>query len=192
MEHPMNLLSPPRAVVAALALALAAAAPAPAQPKGPRPSPKASVMQAVGTAEVTITYSRPGVKGRVIWGGLVPWDKVWRAGANEATTFAVTQDVTIDGQKLPAGTYSLHAIPGKAEWTVIFNKDAKQWGSFNYKEADDALRIKVKPETGEMTEWLTYSITPAGPYAATVALAWEKLRVPFTVRTGEAPGSLPK
>jgi hypothetical protein len=168
-----------------VAFAGTAAAPASAQPAGPRPSPKASVMQTIGTTEVTITYSRPGVKGREIWGGLVPWGKVWRAGANEATTFAVSQDVTVDGQKLPAGTYSLHVIPEKAEWTVIFNKDAKQWGSFKYKEADDALRIRVKPEAGEMTEWLTFSVTPASPYSGTVTLAWEKLRVSFTVRTPE-------
>jgi hypothetical protein len=171
----------------ALAIAASADSPASAQPNAPRPSPKASVMQTIGTAEVMITYSRPAAKGRVIWGDLVPWDKIWRAGANEATTFAVSQDVTIDGQKLGAGTYSLHAIPAKAEWTVIFNKDAKQWGSYNYKEADDALRIKVKPEAGEMKEWLTFSITPVAPDAAKVTLAWEKLRVSFTVRTAEAP-----
>ncbi len=175
------------ALPAVLAFGVAAAAPASAQPAGPRPSPKASIMQVIGTAEVTITYSRPAVKGRVIWGDLVPWDKVWRAGANEATTFAVSQDVAVDGQKLAAGTYSLHAIPGKTEWTVIFNKVAKQWGSYDYKEADDALRIKVKPESGEMKEWLTFSITPVTPDSGRVTLAWEKLRVAFTVKTAEAP-----
>ena len=183
----MTLRTPVFALPVALAFAASAAAPASAQPAGPRPSPRASVMQTIGTAEVTITYSRPAVKGRVIWGDLVPWDKVWRAGANEATTFAVSQDVTVDGQKLAAGNYSLHAIPGKTEWTVIFNKDAKQWGSYKYKESDDALRIKVKPEAGEMKEWLTYSVTPVPPDSGKVSLAWEKVRVPFTVRTVEPP-----
>ncbi|HZS12158.1 MAG TPA: DUF2911 domain-containing protein, partial [Nitrospirales bacterium] len=86
----------------------------------PRVSPKSSLMQTVGLTDVTITYSRPGVKGRQIWGALVPWDKVWRTGANEATTFTVSDDVTINGQRLPKGTYSLHTIPGKDQWTIIF------------------------------------------------------------------------
>ncbi len=183
----MKLRTSLLALPVALAFAAPIAGPASAQPAGPRPSPKASVMQTIGTAEVTITYSRPAVKGRVIWGDLVPWDKVWRAGANEATTFSVGQDVTVDGQKLPAGSYSLHAIPGKAEWTVIFNKDAKQWGSYSYDAAKDALRISVKPEAGEMKEWLTFSITPVAPDSGKVTLAWEKLRVSFTVKTAEAP-----
>ena len=183
----MKLRTSCLALSVALAFAASTAAPASAQPAGPRPSPKASVMQTIGTVEVTITYSRPAVKGRMIWGELVPYDKVWRAGANEATTFAVGQDVTVDGQKLPAGTYSLHAIPGKAEWTVIFNKDAKQWGSYSYDAAKDALRILVKPEAGEMKEWLTFSITPVAPDSGKVTLAWEKLRVSFTVKTAEAP-----
>src|ERR1700749_2112584 len=145
---------------AAGALLLAFAASASAQLRAPRPSQKASVMQTVGVTDITITYSRPGVKGRAIWGDppagaaattatlddararakdavIVPYGHVWRAGANEATQFAITDDVMINGQLLKAGTYSLHMIPGKDEWTVIFKSDAGQWGSFSYDEKKD-------------------------------------------------------
>jgi hypothetical protein len=172
----------------------------------PRPSQKANVMQTIGVTDVTITYSRPAVKGRKIWGDapaaaastgtatlddsntrvagapIVPYGHVWRAGANEATTFTVTDDVLINGQKLAAGTYSLHTIPGKDEWTIIFNSDAGQWGSFSYDEKKDALRVKAKPETvAENQEWLSYEIPDVGPSTAKIALRWERLRVPFTV-----------
>src|ERR1700704_2759293 len=137
-----------------------------AQVRTPRPSPKASVMQTIGVTDVTITYSRPGVKGRTIWGDplpeqagpkgapIVPWGHAWRTGANEATQFVVTDDVFINGQKLAAGSYSLHTIPTKDEWTIIFNSDANQWGSFRYDPAKDTLRVKVKPEwVSESKEW---------------------------------------
>jgi hypothetical protein len=183
-----------------------ASAQAPPAVRLPRPSQKASVMQTIGVTDVTITYSRPGVKGRKIWGDapaaatatgtatlddsrsrlkdapIVPYGHVWRAGANEATTFAVTDDVLINGQKLAAGTYSLHTIPGKDEWTIIFNSDAGQWGSFSYDEKKDALRVKAKPETtADNQEWLAYEIPEVGPNSARVNIRWERLRVPFTV-----------
>jgi hypothetical protein len=148
----------------------------------PRVSPKAMVSQTVGLTDVTITYCRPGVKGRVIWGGLVPYDQVWRTGANEATTITFTDDVTIDGNKLPAGTYGLFTIPGKDEWTVIFSKGAKQWGAFSYKQADDALRIKVKPHADEFRQLMTFWFPSVSTEAATVALSWDKLTVPFTIK----------
>src|SRR5512139_1554795 len=111
-----------------LVLAAAAlAAPAFAQFEAPQPSPKATLTQRVGLTDVTISYSRPSVKGRVIWGELVPFDKPWRTGANAATTITFSDDVTVEGQKLAAGTYSIVTIPGKAEWTVIFNNDTKLW-----------------------------------------------------------------
>src|SRR5437763_15334692 len=117
-----------------MALAILVAVPLAAQPapqlRTPRPSPKASVMQTIGLTDITITYSRPGVKGRQIFGGLVPYGKVWRTGANAATQFVVSGDVTIEGQKLPAGSYSMHTIPGPDSWTLVFNTDANQWGSF--------------------------------------------------------------
>lgn len=147
-----------------------------------RVSPKAEVMQVVGFTEVRIIYSRPGVKGREIWGGLVPYNQVWRAGANEATKFIFSTDVLIEGKPLKAGSYSFFAIPGKNEWTLIFNKVADQWGAFEYNETQDALRIKVKPEKSSVfQEWLTYTITRTSDYSAVIRLEWEKLKVPFKI-----------
>ncbi len=170
-----------------LALAIASALPLAAQQAPqltlPRVSQKQSVTQTVGLTDVTITYSRPGVKGRPIWGALVPYDKVWRTGANEATTIAFSDDVTINGQALPKGTYSLHTIPGKDEWTVVFNNTSNQWGSFNYDPAKDALRVKAKPEKAAFTEWLTFDIPELSTDNAKVVIRWENLAVPFTVGT---------
>jgi hypothetical protein len=147
-----------------------------------RISPKAEVMQVIGFTEVRIIYSRPGVKGREIWGGLVPYNQVWRAGANEATKFIFSTDVYIEGKLLKAGSYSFFAIPGKNEWTLIFNKVADQWGAFEYNEAQDAIRIKVKHEKSiTHQEWLTYTITKTSDYSAVVRLEWEKLKVPFKI-----------
>lgn len=146
-----------------------------------RISPKASVSQTVGFTDITISYSRPGVKGRKIWGGLVPYDKVWRAGANEATKITFSTDVMVNGKKLSAGSYGFFAIPGRNEWTLIFNKIADQWGAFEYNEAEDALRINVKPVKGNFTEWLRYEITKTSDTTATISLEWENLKVPFKV-----------
>lgn len=154
-----------------------------AQIQTPRPSPKASLMQNVGLTEITINYNRPGVKGRAIWGALVPYDKVWRTGANEATTIELSSDVWINGNKLTKGLYSLHTIPGTDEWTVIFNSVAEQWGSYSYDAAKDALRVKVKPEAADHREWLTFEIPEMTTDTAKIALRWEKIVVPFTVDT---------
>jgi len=152
-----------------------------AQLKLPRVSPKSSVMQTVGLTDVTISYSRPGVKGRTIWGDLVPYDKVWRTGANEATIITFSNDVTINGKALPAGTYSLHTQPGKSSWSFIFNKKAEQWGSYSHDPAQDALRVDAVPTSGPLVEWMTFSFPLVGTDSATVELAWEKLRVAFTI-----------
>jgi hypothetical protein len=154
-----------------------------AELKLPRVSQKATVMQTVGLTDVTIMYCRPGVKERVIWGGLVPYDQVWRTGANEATTITFSQAVKIDGKPLPAGTYSIHTIPGRTSWTVIFNKAAEQWGSYEYDSAKDALRIHVEPKPGMHQEWMTFSFPEVLHDAATVELAWEKVRLPFRIET---------
>ena len=146
-----------------------------------RISPKAEVMQTVGFTDVRIVYSRPGVKGRVIWGKLVPYDAVWRAGANEATKITFSTDVTIEGKKLKKGAYSFFTIPGKNEWTLIFNKVADQWGAFEYNESEDALRIKVKTENAIWQEWLSYTINRASINSAVIRLEWEKIKVPFKV-----------
>ena len=146
-----------------------------------RISPKAEVMQTVGFTDVRIVYSRPGVKGRTIWGKLVPYDAVWRAGANEATKITFSTDVTIEGKKLKKGAYSFFAIPGKNDWTLIFNKVADQWGAFEYNESEDALRVKVKTENAVWQEWLSYTINKASNTSAVIRLEWEKIKVPFKV-----------
>src|SRR5258706_12497117 len=133
-----------RSSVLAAATALALATPPLAQPSLPRPSPGATVKQAIGLTDVTVVYSRPGAKGRVIWGTLVPYDKPWRTGANESTTVAFTDDVTVEGKKLAAGTYSLYTIPGRGEWTWVFNSDAKAPAN-EWDPKKDALRVNVKP-----------------------------------------------
>lgn len=141
-----------------------------------RPSPPATASGVVKGKSITINYSSPGVKGREIWGSLVPYNQVWRAGANEATTFETTKDVKIRGQVLPAGKYAFFAIPGEKTWTVIFNNEPNQWGAYNYDQTKDALRAKVKvKETDEMYERLEYAITKNG-----FELRWEHLviRVP--------------
>ena len=146
-----------------------------------RISPKAAVIQTVGFTEVRIDYSRPGVKKREIWGKLVPYDAVWRAGANEATKITFSTDVTVEGKMLKKGSYSLFAIPGKNEWTIIFNKVADQWGAFEYNESEDALRVKVKTEKAIWQEWLSYTINKASDTSAVIRLEWEKIKVPFKV-----------
>jgi hypothetical protein len=151
--------------------------------KLPRVSQKTTLTQTVGLTDITISYSRPGVKERPIWGALVPYDKVWRTGANEATTITFSQDVKIDGKPLAAGTYSLHSIPGKAEWTIILNKDAKQWGSYSYDEAKDALRVRVKPKQGEHIEWMRFTFPELSMNAATLQIEWEKVRLPIRIET---------
>lgn len=162
---------------------LVAATSALAQVRTPRPSPKATLTQTVGLTDVTINYSRPGVKGRAIWGSLVPYDKVWRTGANEATTITFSDDVWINGNKLAKGSYSLHTVPGQSEWTVIFNSVADQWGSYSYDEAKDALRVKAKPETADFREWMGFEVPEMTTDTAKVVLRWEKVAVPFTVDT---------
>jgi Protein of unknown function (DUF2911) len=155
-----------------------------------RLSPNASVSQTIGFTEVTIKYCRPGVKGRKIWGGLVPYNKVWRAGANEATKFTFSKDVTINGHKLAAGSYAFFTIPTQDEWTLIFNKVADQWGLDYEKHKDqDVLKIKVKPVQHAFEERLEYTfsdmdVQKAGlKNSAVVNLIWDNLRVPFTVET---------
>lgn len=158
----------------------------------PRESPAASISQTVGVTEITIKYHRPAVKDREIWGKLEPYDKVWRAGANEATTITFSTPVKIEGQPLPAGTYALFMIPTTAEWTVIFNKTAKQWGAFTYQEPQDALRVKVKPQQAELQERLQYSFPLVTENSAQVVLHWGKLKIPFNVTVDTAAQALAK
>jgi hypothetical protein len=154
----------------------------------PRESQRQTIIQTIGDATVSVVYHRPNVKGRKIWGGLQPYDEVWRAGANENTTFEVTRDVTIDGKPLPAGKYGFHIIPGKNDWIVIFNKVNNEWGSFKYDQKEDALRVSVKPEKIPNQETLSYNFDDVGPHTAKVSVRWEMIRVPFTVDTGDVNG----
>lgn len=147
----------------------------------PRESQSATVTQQIGTSHLTVNYSRPSVKGRVIWGDVVPYGEVWRAGANENTTFTTSGDVSIGGKTLPAGTYGLHMIPTQDDWTVILSKDHTAWGSFFYKEGMDALRLTVKPRACAMTEQVTYDFADVTSNGATLTLRWEKLEVPVPI-----------
>jgi hypothetical protein len=167
-------------------------------------------MQTVGVTDVTVVYSRPAVKGRKIWGDwpteapgeatldnqntrppgapIVPYGHIWRTGANEATQFTVTDDVLINGQPLKAGTYSLHSIPGKDEWTIVFNTVADQGGSFDYDAKKDALRVKAKPEMSDHPhEWLDISLDPATENSLVARIKWEKVSVPFTIEVKDMP-----
>ena len=172
-----------KTVLTTMMLLAATAAFGQQQMRTPRQSPKASLMQTVGLTDITINYNRPGVRGRQIWGALVPYDKVWRTGANEATTIEFSDDVSINGNKLAKGLYSLHTIPTATDWTIIFNSVAEQWGSYSYDAAKDALRVKVTPRTAEHREWMTFEIPEMTTDTATVVLRWDKLAVPFTVDT---------
>jgi hypothetical protein len=166
------------------------------QPPKPRQSLKASVTQRIGIAtDIKIDYSRPGVKGRKIWGGLVPYglapgDKEsnnkpfpWRGGANENTTIAFTNDVSIEGHKLPAGRYGMHFIPSETTWIVIFSKNDSSWGSFKYNQDEDALRITVTPVKAPLQEWLAYGFDDLKPQSAVAYMHWEELKVPFKIET---------
>lgn len=208
----MSLLK--RSLVLSLAMLFVSAAVQVARaqrPPLPRASQKSTVAHTVGTTDLSIVYSRPAVKGRLVYGDwpgggtgeatidnqnarpagapLVAWGRVWRTGANEATLFTVNDDVLINGQPLAAGTYSLHSLPGKDEWTFIFNKDDGQWGSFTYDASKDALRVKSKPMWTGNSELLTFGIDAPEGDTATVTLQWEKLSVPFTVKVKDVVGS---
>jgi hypothetical protein len=150
-----------------------------AQNAKPRVSPPQSVTGKVRKATITISYSSPSVKGRIIWGTLVPYDKVWRAGANEATTFETDKDIKVEGRLLPAGKYSFFLLPREnAGWTAIFNKEAKQWGAFKYDESKDQLRVDIKPTVlRDTVQALDYRITRRG-----FALDWEKVSVPVSIK----------
>jgi hypothetical protein len=165
----------------AAALLAASAAAVAQQVDFPRPSPNASVSQMVGITEITLHYSRPGVKNRKIWGGLVPYGEVWRTGANENTTIAFSTPVKIGGHELPAGTYGLQTIPAAGDWTIIFSRDAQLWGAFDYKPEHDALRIQATPRPAEMQERMSFEFADPTDTSAAVVLRWERLAVPFTV-----------
>ncbi len=147
----------------------------------PRISQHNETSQTIGISTVTIKYSRPLANGREVWGKIVPYGKVWRAGANENTTITFSDDATVEGKPLPAGTYGLHMIPDKDQWTIIFSKNSTSWGSFSYNEKEDALRVTVKPVAGESFDTLTYTFDDVKADSALATLRWEKVAVPFRV-----------
>ena len=147
----------------------------------PDPSQGAEISQRIGITNITINYHRPLVKNRKIWDGLVPYGKVWRAGANINTTVTFSDPVMIEGKPLDKGTYGLHMIPTADEWTIIFSKNSTSWGSFTYDQAEDALRVTVKPKAADMHDALTYDFDQLQPDSAVVLLEWEKVAVPFKV-----------
>ena len=149
----------------------------------PRLSPRASVSQQIGVTEVSITYSSPAVRGRVIWGKLVPFNHVWRTGANEATVFETSHDILVNGQPLPAGKYALFTVPGKTEWRIIFNSKWDQWGAFNYDPSLNVLEVTAKPKAAPHRERMTFFFEDVADSTARVVLHWEKLRVWFTITT---------
>ena len=166
---------------------------------------RSEVVQQIGMVRASLEYHSPDVHGPngedrrgKIWGGLVPWGihdlgfngrkGPWRAGANENTVFSVSHPVLIEGKPLAAGRYGLHMLAGEGEWTIIFSKNSSSWGSFSYDQAEDALRVTVKPEKAPYREWLTYDFTDRRPDRATVALLWEELRVPITITVPDPAG----
>ena len=181
----MRLIRPPgRCLAAALCLTALGTGPLAAQNFRlvlPEASPRATVMQTIGLTDISVNYGRPGVNGRIIWDSLVPFDTVWRAGANINTVFTVTSPVTIAGQPLPAGRYGLFMIPAKDKWTVIFSKEANAWGHFSYAKSEDALRVTVTPKPSDMIERLEYTMDDPTDKSVTVTLRWEKLAVGFPV-----------
>ncbi len=153
------------------------------QLKTPRPSPDATVIQFVGVTEVKIDYSSPGVKGRKVWGDLVPFGEIWRTGANEATTITFSDAVKINGSELPAGTYGIHTIPNENEWEFIFSKDTKVDGSSTFNKDNEVLRVKAKPEEHHFMERMTFLFTDVTDNSVSVNLLWDKLKVSFKIET---------
>ena len=147
----------------------------------PEASPAASVTQRVGLTDVAIRYHRPAVNKRTIWGALVPYGEVWRAGANENTIISFSSPVSVEGQKLAAGTYGLHMIPTEKDWTVIFSKMSAAWGSFSYDAKEDALRVTVTPKPSSFEERLSYTFEDPTESSATAVLRWAELAVPVRV-----------
>ena len=166
----------------------------------PRDSQRQEITQIVGDTRISIVYHRPNTKGRPMWGCqaknvvpktnyeepcLVPYGQVWRTGANENTTFEVSNDVKINGQNLPAGKYGLFSIPGKDEWIIVFSKTNNAWGSFSYDATKDQLRVTVKPQMGEIQETMSLGFENIKATSADIAIRWEKIRVPFTIDIGD-------
>jgi hypothetical protein len=154
-----------------------------AQNNLPRLSPKSFVGQTVGYTKVVINYGSPGVKERSIWGELVPYGEVWRTGANEATTIEFDKDVIVEGNRVPAGIYSLFTIPGKDKWTVILNEVDEQWGAYKYDKNKDVLRFQVPQQSNHHVERLTFNFEFKDAYRSDVTLEWAKIKISFEINS---------
>ena len=152
----------------------------------PQPSPKATATQTVGVTEMTVTYSRPAVRARKIWGGIVPYGQVWRTGANENTVVTFSTPVKVEGQAVPAGRYALFTIPGDASWTVVLSRQSHAWGSDSYDQGEDALRAAVTPRTGDVVERLLFTFDDVTDASASLTLRWEKLVLPVKIEVDRA------
>ena len=155
-----------------------------AQDNLPRLSPKSYVGQTIGYTKVEINYGAPGVKDRKVWDDLVPYNEVWRTGANEATTIEFDNNIKINGTEIPSGKYSLFTIPTKNKWTVILNKVYEQWGAYKYDKGEDLIRFSVIPEINEFNERLQFSFQYISPYKTAVEFKWEKLKFSFVLDSG--------
>ena len=177
-KHLLNL-----SATLATAVTLLAAPAAQAQIATPQASPKSTVTQRVGLTDITIVYYRPSAKGRAVFGGIVPFEKRWRTGANASTTIKFSDDVTIEGKKVPAGEYGIYTIPRKTEWTIVLNKSLKQGADVEgFKEDQDVARIAVKPyKTGSKLETFTINFTDLTPATANVAMEWENTGAKFKI-----------
>ena len=185
--HSNQLLTAMKLRYPLLALLLLIAMPALAQERAndePRQSPNAAVSQTIGTTEVDVVYGRPSVRDRDIFGDLVPYGEVWRTGANEPTVISFSDDVTVEGEAVSAGTYALFTIPGEDAWTVILNSDTEQWGAMAYDEGKDVLRAEVTPMEGDDMEMMTITFEDVTDTQGTLVLHWDDVRVPVTIGAG--------
>src|SRR5688500_8851832 len=148
----------------------------------PDASPAATTTQVIGLTEMAVSYHRPAVNGRKVWGGIVPYDQVWRAGANENTTVSFSTPVTVNGTNLATGTYGLHMIPTTGNWTVIFSRESGAWGSFSYDQKEDAARVTARPQNAEFQERLGFSFDEPTRDSVVLAMRWEKVRLPVEIK----------
>ncbi len=170
-----------RLALSVLLAALALPTLAQTQLTTPRVSPHARVSQTVGLTEMSVDYHRPAVNGRTVWGALVPYGEVWRAGANENTVFETSTDITVEGAALPAGRYGVHVIPTDEDWTVAFSTVSEAWGSYTYDPAEDALRVTVRPREAPVQERLAYRFDAPTETSATLVLHWADLEAPVQI-----------
>lgn len=180
----MTYNKPVRALAAALVVSFLLTVPAAAQLplfEKPRTSPAASVTQRVGITDITVKYHRPGVKSRRIWGALIPYGEVWRAGANENTTISFSTPVIVGGKQLPAGTYGLHMLIEPSQWTLILSSQSRAWGSFSYDPKEDVVRVVSTPQVVEHQEWLEYSFEYLTDHSVMLSLRWERLQALFRI-----------